>query len=186
MDKKVLLLGILSIPPIIISIMLFILAPTIMENMIMYLIGGIIISVGISYFIANKTFQKLCQCNELLEKIFEILEVDISEINDSEKISELLNQIEKLKNSNDELNKYKREIRRTISEIIDALNKLNTGDLTVRMDENRKYNKLQKTFNSAIENIANLIDELRDHVKRLDDEINTLRTESERAKEISD
>ena len=82
--------------------------------------------------------------------------------------------------------KERNELNNLFNKISDAMNKVANGDLTARLEENGNRKEIAESINKAISNVANLIGELRDHVKRLDDEINTLRTESERAKEISD
>ncbi|HIQ39269.1 MAG TPA: methyl-accepting chemotaxis protein, partial [Methanothermococcus okinawensis] len=193
MDCKKLLLVILILPTFlffIIFLTVFYLAaphiiPVILQNTIFILLG-IVISVGISYIVASKLFERLERCKNLLQNILLILEMDPSVIDDPNVFETVTQEIEKLKRTYEKFKNYRKEIKRTIDEIIDVVFKLEQGDLTVRMDENRKYNKLQKSFNRAMSNISQLIKDLRDHIDRLNAEVNKLREEIEKTKEISD
>jgi len=71
-------------------------------------------------------------------------------------------------------------------DVTEVMTKVSEGDLTARMDENGKRNKLQKISNKAIENIANMTRELKNQVINLSKEVSTLKEEIERTKETSD
>jgi methyl-accepting chemotaxis protein len=80
----------------------------------------------------------------------------------------------------------KKALAQTFKELTMTMQKVAEGDLTVRMDESGKQNKLQKTINMMIDNMSNLINELKAQIIDLNKEIKTLREEIERAKETSD
>ncbi|MBW9220466.1 methyl-accepting chemotaxis protein, partial [Methanothermococcus sp. SCGC AD-155-N22] len=189
MDCKKLLIVILILPVFLFFIILLALfylitpdiIPVILKN-IVFIVVGIVIAVGISYIVASKLFRGLDKYHTLLQNILSVLEMDPSVIDDPSVFETVTKEIEKLKKSHIELINYRKEIRHTISEIIDAVSKLEKGDLTVRLDENRKYNRLQKIFNRAISNIAQLIKNLRDEIDKLNAEIEKLKEEAEKAK----
>ncbi|HIQ38852.1 MAG TPA: hypothetical protein EYH53_02460, partial [Methanothermococcus okinawensis] len=193
MDCKKLLIVILVLPTflffIILLVLFYLTAPHIISvilHNIVFILLGIVIAVGISYIVASKLFERLERCKNLLQNILLVLEMDPSIIDDPNVFETVTKEIEKLKRKYIKFKEYKEEIRRTINEIMDAVSKLEQGDLTVRLDENRKYNRLQKSFNRAMSNIAQLIKDLRDEIEKLNIEINKLREEADKAKEISD
>jgi len=80
----------------------------------------------------------------------------------------------------------RKNMAKLFKDVTEVMTKVSEGDLTARMDENGKRNKLQKIINKAIENIANMTRELKNQVINLSKEVSTLKEEIERTKETSD
>nr|WP_263315203.1 methyl-accepting chemotaxis protein [Methanothermococcus thermolithotrophicus] len=107
-----------------------------------------------------------------------------------DEIGELFNNVKQIINNlNEDMRKQeedKKALAKTFKELTITMQKVAEGDLTVRMDESGKQNRLQKTINKTLDNMSNLINELKAQIIDLNKEIKTLREEIERAKETSD
>jgi len=110
MDCKRLLILILILPIFLFFIILLAvfyltaphIIPVILQNAI-FIILGIVISVGISYIVASKLFKRLEKCRNLLQNIVLLLEMDSSIIDDPNVFETLTEEIEKLKKSHKKL-----------------------------------------------------------------------------------
>ncbi|WP_232210802.1 methyl-accepting chemotaxis protein [Methanothermococcus okinawensis] len=98
--------------------------------------------------------------------------------------------IKKLHNNLREDTKRQEQERKKLEsmfiEIHNTMNKVAEGELTVRLDDSGKDKEVEKVINKALDNIANMTNDLKNQISQLNQEINTMQEESERVKEISD
>ena len=122
--------------------------------------------------------------NDLIEKICVIVGIDANVVKNNPE--ELIKRIENLCETEKQFEEYRKENAIIFKELNEIMERLEKGDLTVRINENRRHNKLQKTINRALDNLSKMTGDLKLQVIALNREIKNIKEEIERAKETSD
>ncbi|AXI25730.1 chemotaxis protein [Methanofervidicoccus sp. A16] len=161
------------------------------KSSIMASIVGILIAVLSMVFVRKTIIRHLEELDrittEMANRNYNV-EPKIKFYNDE--IGKIYNNILKvLNNLKEDMEKEiekEEKLRKLFDKISKIMNNLANGDLTVRMEEEGEFKSIGKAINKAVENVAQLIKDLRDHINKLNAEIEKLKEEAEKAKEISD
>ncbi|WP_457612130.1 HAMP domain-containing protein, partial [Methanocaldococcus sp.] len=93
---------------------------------------------------------------------------------------------EVFKNKIEEMNRMKEDVNKLISDLVRVMEAVSNGNLTVRMDESGRRNKVQKAVNRALDLLSKTVCELLMNVNKLKEEVKEVNNEVERLKETSD
>ncbi|XRO77667.1 methyl-accepting chemotaxis protein [Methanocaldococcus sp. 10A] len=109
----------------------------------------------------------------------------------NDEIGKVYNNIQKvinnLKEDMEKQRKDKEKIEKIFKKITEVMTKIANGDLTVRLkEENGEEVEIYKLINGTLDNLSNIIKELKEEVISVNNEVNTIKEEIERAREISD
>jgi len=113
--------------------------------------------------------------------------IDIRTGDELEDLAKSFNKMaENVKELHGTLDMDKVRLAGTLREIYHIMNKLSEGDFSVRADENKEQNKLQKTINHAIENVSKMMGSLKAEINTLNGELAEINDGLKRAKETSE
>ncbi|ENN95570.1 methyl-accepting chemotaxis sensory transducer [Methanocaldococcus villosus KIN24-T80] len=130
--------------------------------------------------------EKIVKLIDIFEKERKIIDIKVRNktcLILHKRVVELLNNIIKKEEA---LKEERQEISKTVKELLYAIKKLEEGDFSVRLDENRKRNLLQKTFNRALDKLAEVLENIRKEVLELNHQIVILKDETKKAKDSID
>ncbi|CAF29969.1 methyl-accepting chemotaxis protein [Methanococcus maripaludis] len=160
------------------------------NNTIIIALFGLLIAVVIS-LVSSRSITK--PINQLEDGVHKFGSGDYDHtinVKTGDELEELANSFNKMAKDIKELHSMldadKLSLAKTLKEIFDIMDHLAEGDFSVRADENRHKNKLQKTINHAIENVSKMMENLKSEITVLSDELEDVGEGLKRAKETSE
>jgi methyl-accepting chemotaxis protein len=159
-------------------------------NTIVIAIIGLLIAIGISLVSSKSITKPIKKLEEGTEKFGNGDYDHVIDVKSGDELEDLANSFNKMAENIKELyntlDMDKVKLAGTLKEISNVMGKLSEGDFSVRADENKEQNGLQKTINHAIKNVSIMVNSLKSEIQRLNSELGEVNDGLKRAKETSE
>jgi len=161
----------------------------ILNSIIIIGILGMVIAILISIFTGKKVTKPVDELKKGAEIFGNGNYEHVVKVSTGDELEELANSFngmaQNIKEMNELMDTDKKELGVTIKDVADTMTAVANGDFTVRADEKRKRNNLQKAINTAIRNVAQLIKDLREEVDLLNVQVQKVEDELKSAEETA-
>uniref|UniRef100_A9A6L8 Methyl-accepting chemotaxis sensory transducer n=1 Tax=Methanococcus maripaludis (strain C6 / ATCC BAA-1332) TaxID=444158 RepID=A9A6L8_METM6 len=160
------------------------------NNTLLIALVGLIIAVGISLVSSRSITKPIKELEDGVHAFGSGNYDKVINVKTGDELEDLANSCNKMAKDIKELHATldtdKVVLANTLKEIFGIMDHLAEGDFSIRADENREKNKLQKTINHAIENVSKMMEKLKSEIALLNVELGDVGDGLKRAKETSE
>jgi len=150
---------------------------------------GFVVSIVVSLFSSNSITKPITKLKEGAEEFSKGIYDHKIDVKTDDELEDLAESFNKMANSiltlNDLIDTDRKTMAKTLHELSDFMYEMSNGNLSVRLDENKEKNRLQKNVNQAINNFAQLLKSVKSEVLILDQQTLNLNKELKTTMDIS-